>query len=61
MNHHISNIHINNILNNLIFQEYSNALNFVRLFLQIEPGNQQVQSLETIIKKRMEKGIYFEI
>ncbi|GFG34754.1 hypothetical protein Cfor_04633 [Coptotermes formosanus] len=35
--------------------EYSTALHYVRTFLQIEPGNQQVQKLETLIRKKMEK------
>lgn len=43
----------------MLLQEYSKALNYVRTFLQIEPGNQQVQKLETLIKKKMEKGLYF--
>lgn len=43
--------------NNLItFQEYNKALRYVRAFLQIEPGNVQVQSLETLIKKKMDRG-----
>ncbi|CAG9865022.1 unnamed protein product [Phyllotreta striolata] len=36
-------------------KEYSKALNYVRSFLSIEPGNQQVVSLEQTIKKKMEK------
>jgi len=43
----------------VLLQEYSTALRYVRTFLQIEPGNQQVQKLETLIKKKMEKGLYF--
>ena len=43
----------------MLLQEYSTALRYVRTFLQIEPGNQQVQKLETLIKKKMEKGLYF--
>lgn len=42
-------------------QEYSKALAYVRSFLQVEPGNQQVQHLETLIKKKMEKGFLFII
>lgn len=41
-----------------MFKEYNQALHFVRLFLQAEPGNQQVQALETIIQKRLRKGIF---
>ncbi|KAL1124757.1 hypothetical protein AAG570_001378 [Ranatra chinensis] len=37
-------------------KEYSKALQYVRAFLNHEPGNMQVQNLEAIIKKRMEKG-----
>ncbi|XP_063236902.1 mitochondrial fission 1 protein [Bacillus rossius redtenbacheri] len=36
-------------------KEYSKALQYVRAFLQVEPDNQQVQTLEKQIKKRMEK------
>ncbi|XP_060517784.1 mitochondrial fission 1 protein [Cylas formicarius] len=36
-------------------KEYSKALNYVRSFLSIEPGNQQVINLEQAIKKKMEK------
>lgn len=36
-------------------KEYSKALSYVRAFLHIEPGNVQVQQLEKVIKKRMEK------
>nr|QBH73494.1 hypothetical protein [Nicoletia phytophila] len=42
-------------IGNARIKEYSTALSFVRAFLQIEPGNQQVQNLEALIKKRMEK------
>ncbi|GLG96013.1 hypothetical protein R5R35_013413 [Gryllus longicercus] len=42
-------------IGNARIKEYSKALHYVRAFLQIEPGNQQVQHLETLIKKRMEK------
>nr|QBH73482.1 hypothetical protein [Brunneria borealis] len=42
-------------IGNARIKEYTKALQFVRAFLQIEPGNQQVQTLETLIKKRMEK------
>lgn len=40
---------------NARIKEYSIALQYVRGFLNIEPGNQQVQALEVHIKKRMEK------
>ncbi|XP_044743026.1 mitochondrial fission 1 protein [Chrysoperla carnea] len=40
---------------NARIKEYSVALQYVRGFLHIEPGNQQVLALETHIKKRMEK------
>ncbi|VEN41460.1 unnamed protein product, partial [Callosobruchus maculatus] len=36
-------------------KEYSKAMNYVRSFLTIEPGNQQVLSLQQTIKKKMEK------
>lgn len=39
-----------------LLQEYTKALQYVRAFLQVEPGNKQVQDLETCIKKKMEKG-----
>ncbi|KAJ9577023.1 hypothetical protein L9F63_006406 [Diploptera punctata] len=42
-------------IGNARLKEYTKALQYVRAFLQIEPGNQQVQNLETLIKKRMEK------
>ncbi|CAG2053909.1 unnamed protein product [Timema podura] len=42
-------------IGNARIKEYTKALHFVRAFLQIEPGNQQVHALETIIRKRMEK------
>lgn len=41
------------------YKEYTRALHYVRAFLQVEPGNQQVQHLETLIKKKMEKGKIF--
>lgn len=43
----------------LLFQEYTKALSYVRAFLQIEPANVQVQQLEALIKKKMEKGFAF--
>jgi hypothetical protein len=41
----------------VLLQEYTKGLHYVREFLKIEPGNQQVHNLETLIKKRMEKGL----
>ncbi|XP_023720720.1 mitochondrial fission 1 protein [Cryptotermes secundus] len=40
---------------NARIKEYTKGLHYVREFLKIEPGNQQVHNLETLIKKRMEK------
>ncbi|XP_046401800.1 mitochondrial fission 1 protein [Ischnura elegans] len=40
---------------NARLKEYSTALKYVRAFLSIEPGNQQVLALESNIKKRMDK------
>ncbi|KAF7391332.1 mitochondrial fission 1 protein [Vespula maculifrons] len=46
-------------IGNARIREYSKALSYVRAFLQVEPANEQVQQLETLIKKRMEKeGLY---
>ncbi|XP_011306233.1 mitochondrial fission 1 protein [Fopius arisanus] len=42
-------------IGNARIKEYTKALHYVRAFLQVEPGNQQVQHLETLIKKKMEK------
>nr|QBH73491.1 hypothetical protein [Franklinothrips vespiformis] len=42
-------------IGNARIKEYSKALQFVRGFLEIEPGNQQVHGLEVVIKKRMER------
>jgi len=42
-------------IGNARIKEYSKALNYVRLFLNLEPANAQVQALEATIKKRMEK------
>lgn len=42
-------------IGNARIKEYSKALTYVRAFLQMEPGNAQVQHLETLIKKKMEK------
>ncbi|XP_022913562.1 mitochondrial fission 1 protein [Onthophagus taurus] len=36
-------------------KEYSRSLNYIRSFLSIEPGNQQVLALEAIVKKKMDK------
>nr|XP_012219919.1 PREDICTED: mitochondrial fission 1 protein [Linepithema humile] len=40
---------------NARIKEYSKALSYVRAFLQLEPANVQVQHLETLIRKKMEK------
>lgn len=40
---------------NARIKEFSKALKYVKSFLSIEPGNQQVLHLETLIKKRMDK------
>ncbi|XP_076176117.1 mitochondrial fission 1 protein [Ptiloglossa arizonensis] len=46
-------------IGNARIKEYSQALKYVRAFLKVEPGNQQVQHLESLIKKKMEKeGLY---
>ncbi|XP_066597359.1 mitochondrial fission 1 protein [Prorops nasuta] len=42
-------------IGNAKIKEYRKALQYVRAFLQIEPGNQQVQHLETLIQKKLEK------
>ncbi|XP_014211354.1 mitochondrial fission 1 protein [Copidosoma floridanum] len=42
-------------IGNARIKEYSQALSYVRSFLQIEPGNTQVQHLEQIIKKKMDR------
>lgn len=42
-------------IGNARIKEYSKALSYVRAFLSIEPGNQQVLSLESTIKKKMDK------
>ncbi|KAK9754380.1 Fis1 C-terminal tetratricopeptide repeat [Popillia japonica] len=36
-------------------KEYSKSLSYIKSFLSVEPGNQQVLSLETIVRKKMEK------
>ncbi|KAK9873679.1 hypothetical protein WA026_023617 [Henosepilachna vigintioctopunctata] len=36
-------------------KEYSKSLNFCSAFLSVEPGNQQVLSLQQTIKKKLEK------
>ncbi|XP_059486403.1 mitochondrial fission 1 protein isoform X2 [Neocloeon triangulifer] len=36
-------------------KEYSKSLQFIKAFLQIEPGNKQVQELEKVVKNRMTK------
>ncbi|XP_008548730.1 mitochondrial fission 1 protein [Microplitis demolitor] len=42
-------------IGNARIKEYTKALHYVRAFLQVEPGNKQVQDLETCIRKKMEK------
>lgn len=42
-------------IGNARIKEYSKALSYVRSFLTIEPKNMQVISLESIIKKKMDK------
>ncbi|CAH0557646.1 unnamed protein product [Brassicogethes aeneus] len=42
-------------IGNARLKEYSKALSYVRSFLSIEPGNQQVINLHQTIKKKMEK------
>lgn len=42
-------------IGNARIKEYTKALSYVRAFLQVEPGNVQVQQLETLIRKKMEK------
>ncbi|XP_076651506.1 mitochondrial fission 1 protein [Halictus rubicundus] len=46
-------------IGNARIKEYTKALQYVRAFLEVEPGNKQVQHLETLIRKKMEKeGLY---
>ncbi|XP_023020699.1 mitochondrial fission 1 protein [Leptinotarsa decemlineata] len=42
-------------IGNARLKEYNKALNYVRMFLSVEPGNQQVLTLQEMIKKKMEK------
>lgn len=42
-------------IGNARVKEFSKALAFIRSFLEIEPGNQQVISLQTSIQKKMDK------
>lgn len=42
-------------IGNARIKEYNTALNYIKSFLTIEPGNQQVLSLQTSIKKKMDK------
>ena len=42
-------------------QEYSKALGYTKVLLQVEPGNRQVQTLKNTIEKRMERGIYMSL
>lgn len=37
-------------------QEYTTALQYTRAFLQIEPSNHQVATLEALVKKKLEAG-----
>ncbi|XP_017771378.1 PREDICTED: mitochondrial fission 1 protein [Nicrophorus vespilloides] len=45
-------------IGNARLKDYRTALRFISSFLSIEPGNQQVLSLETAVKKKMEKEGY---
>jgi len=40
---------------NARLKEYPSALNYCKGLLRVEPGNRQVQELENVIKKKMEK------
>lgn len=42
-------------IGNARIKEYSKALNYIRSFLSIEPGNQQVLSLQQSIQKKLDK------
>ncbi|XP_014473838.1 PREDICTED: mitochondrial fission 1 protein [Dinoponera quadriceps] len=42
-------------IGNARIKEYTKALSYVRAFLQVEPQNTQVQQLQTLIRKKMEK------
>ncbi|XP_042872682.1 mitochondrial fission 1 protein-like [Penaeus japonicus] len=42
-------------IGNARMKEYQTALNYLKGLLRVEPGNRQVQELETVIKKKMEK------
>lgn len=42
---------------NFYFQEYSKAVGYTKVLLQVEPGNRQVQVLKAAIEKRMERGM----
>ncbi|KAL6254408.1 hypothetical protein P5V15_014456 [Pogonomyrmex californicus] len=42
-------------IGNARLKEYSKALSYIRAFLQIEPANVQVQEVEMLIRKKMEK------
>ncbi|XP_076066554.1 mitochondrial fission 1 protein [Oratosquilla oratoria] len=42
-------------IGNARLKEYQVALNYLRGLLRVEPGNRQVQELETTIKKKMEQ------
>jgi len=40
-----------------MLQEYSKAVGYTKVLLQVEPGNRQVQVLKDVIEKRMERGM----
>lgn len=42
-------------IGNARLKDYGVALKYITSFLTIEPGNQQVLSLETTVRKKMEK------
>jgi len=44
-------------IGNAKIKEYSKALGYTKVLLQVEPGNRQVQVLKQAIEKRMERGI----
>uniref|UniRef100_A0A0P5VYY0 Mitochondrial fission 1 protein n=1 Tax=Daphnia magna TaxID=35525 RepID=A0A0P5VYY0_9CRUS len=44
-------------IGNAKIKEYSKALGYTKVLLQVEPGNRQVQTLKHTIEKRMERGI----
>lgn len=42
-------------IGNARIKEYSTALKYIRSFLSIEPGNQQVLALQQAVQKKMDK------